>query len=251
MLIRRSHNGLMFLVRPNKKEEAHLDEIGTRTQDKALFWKPNILGKKFKLTSDEVYVIGKGPSLDMLTKEHFKENYPVICINESIKVIERLGLSNQIIVAVQNNDLKDTCKPKSGFAFVSKKNQNWYADVENLRIMPHRHKTFTAVSVIEYIVHKFNIKKIILVAFDAITSNNLRYSMTIKYPPNIKGRPERFLALESALKKFKSKLKWITEADLVNITFYSTERKQRSLLEPCELEDEEQRDDGLGHLSLP
>lgn len=70
---------------------------------------------------DTVYIIGKGPSLDELTKEDFIEysNAPVLCVNESVHAIERLDIANPLF-CIQYDRLNNISnKPQRATWFLS------------------------------------------------------------------------------------------------------------------------------------
>lgn len=74
------------------------------------------------LMSDmNVYVVGKGPSLNSITKEDFPNHTsPVMCINDAIIKIETLNLPNPMYVVQQDRYFRrNECVPKKGLLFIS------------------------------------------------------------------------------------------------------------------------------------
>lgn len=147
------------------------------------------------------YLVGKGPSLDHITKDLFSNSdRPILCINEAIHKVEELGLRNPIFAVQQDHSLGDTCKPKYGEIFVSYRAREAYKDYKNKYIYyPESYKgTRTTLTVLVAI----NIAKSLgavgfeLIAFDACTNEETDYAEVIGYKPsaNGKGNPKRFLA---------------------------------------------------------
>src|SRR5690606_22645415 len=65
-------------------------------------WLPSYAAKNLKdlestFSGKIVYIVGKGPSLDLIEKLPIQDS-PVICINEAIHKIEELEISNPIFV---------------------------------------------------------------------------------------------------------------------------------------------------------
>lgn len=156
----------------------------------------------------ECYVVGKGPSLDRLSLADFTNpDVPVICINESIKVIEKLGLPNRLFVLQQDAWLKDTCKPtKEGtIMLIGYACQHWY----------HAFRNKFCFHYIEIGLTKHNISAVYaiaiakcckctgfrLYAFDAAVSKELTYAKSIGYDALSGGPITRFLNHRVALIK--------------------------------------------------
>lgn len=72
-----------------------------------------------------VYMVGKGPSLDRISKEDFPDSAaPVMCMNDSILKVDTLGLDNPMYV-VQNGYFKEhECVPNKGLVFVTERAQH-------------------------------------------------------------------------------------------------------------------------------
>lgn len=58
-----------------------------------------------------VYIIGKGASLEFLTGGLFDSESPVICINESIVIVQELGICNPLYSLQKDGDPKHMAKP--------------------------------------------------------------------------------------------------------------------------------------------
>lgn len=66
------------------------------------------------------YVIGKGPSIDTLSVRDFEDpDAPVLCINESIRVVERLGLPNPLFAIAQDTRVVPRTESKKSHRFLS------------------------------------------------------------------------------------------------------------------------------------
>ena len=76
-----------------------------------------------------VYIVGKGPSLDRLTREDFPHNVsPIICINDSVKKVESLETFNPIYSVQQDRYTRNACVPEKGLLFISCYSQDIIVD---------------------------------------------------------------------------------------------------------------------------
>ncbi|MCK9463140.1 MAG: glycosyltransferase family 77 protein [Proteobacteria bacterium] len=126
-------DGSFFLARCKRETAAILDLQFIRV-GKQFRWIPMqatsffIILKPF-FNHKEVYIIGKGPSLDELVEDDFPDSEtPIICLNESIHKIETLNISNPLFVMQQDVGIKDSCLPKRGTMIVSTQAKNFYTN---------------------------------------------------------------------------------------------------------------------------
>lgn len=200
--IRRAFDGTYYIVRHDKIAEAFLDKYCQRlpnekrwiprfiTDNRVEDFRPLFIGKS-------CYIIGKGPSLDDLSKEDFKNtHYPVICLNESIHKVETLKLINPVFGLQQDAKLKNHCKPNKAPLFVSTKACNYYNDYDkayifdNLRLGLTRNAlSVTAAITISKLLGS---QSYIMMCFDACVNRNTSYAACIGYISTEGGRPERF-----------------------------------------------------------
>lgn len=152
------------------------------------------------------YIIGKGPSLDHITSKLFpNEDWPILCMNESIHAIEKLELRNPIFSVQQDHGLGDTCKPKYGNIFVSYRARKAYEGFDRKYIYyPESYKggrTTLTVLIAINIAISLGTKGFVMIAFDGYTNKDTRYADVIGYNPEAKGSPNRFLGHVHRIKK--------------------------------------------------
>lgn len=57
------------------------------------------------------YIVGKGASLEFLTRTHFAAGPPVICINEAIVIVQDLGIASPLYSLQKDGDINNMFKP--------------------------------------------------------------------------------------------------------------------------------------------
>jgi len=145
--------------------------------------------KTFKIST--CYLIGKGSSIDRLTKEDFDSVSPILCINESIKVIENIeGISSERLFVFQQDELlNDRCKPNRAYWIISKQaykqslakyyDKTYVYDISVLGGIP---SSLTASVAIRF-ASKSGKQKCILYGFDSCLHNDNSYSILIGESP--------------------------------------------------------------------
>lgn len=155
-----------------------------------------------------VHLVAKGPSLDKITADRFKDGNPIICTNEAIHKIEELDIQNPVFCVQQDHQLKDTCTPSRGILLVSFRARRAYEDFDRKyvyypEIFGGCRTTLSALMGIK-IARTYGCTGFKLHAFDAATKGDTGYSESIPYPPSKGGDPKRFLShrarLEAAMK---------------------------------------------------
>lgn len=148
----------------------------------------------------ECYIIGKGPSLDRLQAIDFpNQGAPIICLNESIRKVESLGIANKLFVLQQDAWLKETCRPKQTTTtmLLNHSCQNWYPDIGDKFIFHHLElglkKRFLSVTYAIAIAKLCGVKTFKLLCFDAALTQNTGYAKIIGYDATRGGDPKRFL----------------------------------------------------------
>lgn len=188
MRIIHNRDGTVSIARRSKPAEKWLDENLERMPNQ-LRWKPIFKTKhgidKLVLQGKQVYIIGKGPSLDNLTKKDFpNKKAPILCVNESIHAIEKLGLPNDTYVVVQDALLKDGCKPKDAGVICSKVLNNFYADCENKYVFEpktyFKSINYTPIIAIN-IAKEHGITSFTMLGFDSIVNGDNTYATSIGY----------------------------------------------------------------------
>ena len=213
-------DGSFSLPRCKREVQRYLDNKYIRCNGE-LRWFPRIIDAKTvdelkPLFGDTCYIVGKGPSLDKLAKEHFKNTQaPVFCINESIHAIEALELKNPVIAIQQDTGLRDGAMPKKSKIAVSRDARFWYAQYpETYVYQPEHYKlasnSLTVLCAIN-IAKSFGVKNFKMLAFDACTDGETSYAKSVGKTPG--GTPERFLKHKQVIEA-AAKVEWITRKDL-------------------------------------
>ena len=203
MRLRRGADGCIFISRNNQKVEKKLDRMFQRIDVRR--WRPRVLSdmriedlrKYFK--GQAVYIVGKGPSLDTLTRADFK-NYsaPIMALNEAIHKVESLNLPNPTFCVQQDARLKATCLPKKSPIFVSCKAINYYADYDKAYVFENKRlrlsKDALSVSAALRLSGFLGTLEYKLICFDACVNGNTDYADAVGYASTKGGPPSRFLA---------------------------------------------------------
>jgi hypothetical protein len=230
--IRRSNDGLYYLTRRNREAEAYLDARYARLENQ-LKWYPTKddpvgiqeLGRCFE--DKGCYIVGKGPSLDNIRKEHFPESWPIVCLNESIHAVEALGLENDVFALQQDAKLRDACYPATGTLLVSIKAANWYAELDRVCIYDPRVYGLRvgelSVGVAIKIAQSLRTKQITLVCFDASVNGHLGYAKAItlrSHEAEWGGNPNRFQGHMVRILKFlgDTPVEWVMPKECVEST---------------------------------
>jgi len=195
-----SSTGEYWIVRPHREAEKFLDEHACRVPGQ-LKWVPKFLSDRrigelhSKFTDKVCQIVGKGPSLDFLRKEHFTDG-PIIALNEAIHAVEELQLDNDIHALQQDAKLRATCLPKRSPIFVETKAANYYGDIESaflfqnssLGLNPNSLSVTAAIA----IAKTLGTSGFRLLCFDACVNQQTTYAKRIGYKSTWGGLPERF-----------------------------------------------------------
>ena len=144
-----------------------------------------------KYAGQTAYIIGKGPSLKHLTKDHFIDGGLVIPLNEAIKIAENIGLSSDFSIISQQKDGKPECmvKPKRAPLLLHEKESKGWFDNHVQRYIFDLKKDYglknngisvvggnccSAIAAIEFA--KFTgCKKIVFMCFDFLVNGDNSY----------------------------------------------------------------------------
>ena len=207
MRIRELPDGSLAITRKHKEAEAYLDEHYDRYTKNDLRWfpKPVVKGDltlesvKHWFKGKKVHLVGKGPSLDKLTREDFEEG-PIIAINHAIKKIDELfpeaDSKHPVFVIQQDARLRDLCMPKHGIAFISEMCKHWYASHKrtiqiSIKELAKRPAEITVVVAIN-LIKKLEGRELKLMCFDAAVTGDTDYAEIVGEPATIGGPPARF-----------------------------------------------------------
>jgi hypothetical protein len=157
----------------------------------------------------DVYLIGKGPSLDALTTSDFPiETAPVICCNESIHAIEALGLPNPLFCVQQDAALEQRCRPEqatwflSGQAWAASRGDTYERAVKyDAKAVGGSTKSLTANQALRIIGKAGGFTDVHFLAFDACVSGDCGYADSIgEEPTKRRKNGERFLGFCKEIK---------------------------------------------------
>ena len=204
------HTGSYWLVRPNRHAEKWLDENCDRvpgelrwttkfnTDNRVDEFRPAFNGKVCS-------IVGKGPSLDYLRKEHFNPDDPIIALNEAIRVVESLELTNDVFGLQQDAKLRATCLPKRAPIFVETKAANYYGIHERAYIFQNSElglsRSALSVSAAVMLAKLLGARGFKLYCFDACVNKQLTYAKCIGYKSTWGGAPNRFLGHRGKIEK--------------------------------------------------
>lgn len=160
-----------------------------------------------KTKRDAAYIVGKGPSLDFLTEKDFPDpEYPILCINESIKKIDTLNLPNPVYEIQQDRNLGDRCKPlkdtttwvvsKQAYTATTAKNHQNHFVFDPWLFGQSSAKTLTAIIALQFLKER-GITKAYMLAFDACTCGDKGYAEIIGESPSLRRKGDdgsRFLS---------------------------------------------------------
>lgn len=108
-----SETGPYYIVTPNEAIESVMDKYYMRRRGTLIWDNPNRLSTeilKDKYPGSTALIVGKGPSLDELTKEHIDSSWIVFCCNESISRVASLGLENNIFAVQVDMNVYSGCR---------------------------------------------------------------------------------------------------------------------------------------------
>lgn len=222
--IRTGIDGTFWIAKHDTDTEAYLDGQYERLPNQ-LKWKnkiPNLINNFSNIYKDSLcYLIGKGPSLDYISPKVFTDtSAPIICINESIHVIEKLNLPNDLYVTQLDHELVEACKPSkiTTKMFFGPMCANLYQQgVIKFLIDPLQLGLYNCISA-EYaimIARHMGCNRLELVSFDSCVNKNLNYAATIGYD-SIKGGPKtRFLEHKERILQVakNTPLTWVTPGE--------------------------------------
>ena len=185
--VRTHANGLLWLARPDKVLEDWLDRHYVRSGGR-LQWSYKLddhfqeLSKLQLASLDEVYMVGKGRSLDYITSEHFPNpQAPIFCMNHSVEIIHGLGLPNPIYCCIQDlhsgvtvpPDVTIICHAECGIDYIGHENLFYHTKVR---------AGFPTSPFTVRFLKEFGVKHITLFSFDFTANGGFRYA-------NIEGVP--------------------------------------------------------------
>jgi len=217
----RIHQGLdgcFWIPRRCKETEEYLDSRYVRLPNQ-LKWinkLPNEIDFFKNLYENKLgYIVGKGPSLDYLIKEVFKEDCPIIALNESIHKVEQVCTSEHMFVLQMDKALGSTCLPKRAKLFVSPWAADNYKDIEKYVIDPRSltldQNAISAVVAV-MLLRTFGCKAIQLISFDGCLEQNYEYAKIVGYSSTKGGSPLRFKSHKEPILQVAKNLNvtWVT-----------------------------------------
>lgn len=214
MRIRRNElDGSYAIARKHPLCEAYLDSIGIRVPN-CLQWFLPYDGPQFDFT-EMVYIIGKGPSLDHLRKEHFDGVSSVMCINDSIHKVVSLDIKNPLFLCQLDIGLKDKCILKGVTSILGPRVRPIVGDrVDVFYVHPRTvgpgASTITCIYAMN-IAQQMGVRKFTYMCFDACVIKKLDYANCIKGKAKDGGRPDRFLSHRQRINDSQndSEIEWV------------------------------------------
>lgn len=199
--IRMGVDGSYWIPRSDKETEAYLDAKYVRVKNE-LKWVDKIASPT-KSYSDiykgqVCYIVGKGPSLDLLKKTAFAAEGPVLAINESLHKIESLNLNNPVYGLQLDHNLKETCKPSKETTrlLVGPNCANLYQDKTYKVVMDPRSfgliESCISAQFAIMIARLMGCVKLDMISFDGCVNNDFNYAKCIGYDSAVGGLKTRF-----------------------------------------------------------
>lgn len=218
--IRQRVDGGLWIARPDKETENVLNQNYIR-EDNTWYPQPSgqtVEGLKGTAKGQTATIVGKGPSLNRLTPSVFS-NGPIICINESIKIIDKMYPNLATFGIQTDGELRERCRPQNATLLLGIGCRGWYSDLGNRIVFNPKQDLGTKEGQITaiYALHFCKLMGCVgvnMVAFDAATTQDIGYAegKPIKYPGE-KVAGERFLKHKAMIEDVASdlglKLNWV------------------------------------------
>lgn len=223
MSMTREDDGSFVLLQRNTKLEAEMNHTHVRWPGE-MRWSPKRTGVDYRNYNRLYYktqscaaIVGKGPSLDRITKESFGKNDIVICCNDSVHRIGSLCLKLPLYSVQLDEGLRDTCRSNHAHHFISPWAKDWIpeATVIPLEAPKRGEKLLTALEAIRLAKH-MGCGFFKLIGFDAMFGE-VGYANCIGYGAG--KNPKRFLAhKDSILQELEDTLWWAVGPDGKKVT---------------------------------
>lgn len=158
--------------------------------------------------TETVYIIGKGPSLDLLSNKDFESGCSILCINDSIHKVYSLGLDNPIFCITQDIALGNLCKVVGPTFLIGKELVELYADHPNTIVVDIEAPKITAILAI-YIAKKNGCHHCRMLCFDACVTGETGYADIIGHRPQ--GNEKRFLQHRNWIEDYNTnvRIEWL------------------------------------------
>lgn len=195
-------DGTVALSRSHFQAEKILDSQLIRLPNELRWIKPSLTKENLSdltevFSGKQVYLVGKGPTLDRIQAWWFEAHIPIIAVNDSIVKVESLGLDNPTFCMVQDAFLKGKARPKKATLIVSVRAAHQYADYPR-RMLFTRHdlgvrsgSCITAVAAVR-LLRMCGATGVRLVAFDGMFGNT-DYAKCLGTDPRKWGPVQRFI----------------------------------------------------------
>lgn len=212
MRLRNHNDGSITISRYHKETVDELDKNYIRVGNK-LKWFPIVEGTNHinDLSidlSNGCYIVGKGESLDKVTKESFKLRIPIFCINHSVTIISQLGLDNKII-ATQFDAYTGKIDNGNYDLIVSAYVDRLYKDRKN-KYIDIDCGLHTSIEYLLRLITERHCPIVYLIGFDSCTSGSMGYA--------------KKLGLDSSKNNFSNHLNLIRKYfDCIDIHFLTEE----------------------------
>lgn len=231
--VRTASDGTFWISRSDKDTEDYLDSIYNRLPNQLKWRNIKIEMSSFVFKNlyveQAAYIVGKGPSLDNISEKCFRDpRAPIICINESIHIIEKLDLLNDIFVTQLDHELEETCRPikPTTKMFTGPMCANLYKEgVYRYVVDPAMFGLIDCISA-EYAImlaRHMGCISIELFCFDSCLNKSLDYAKCIGYDSAKGGPKDRFLSHKDRIIQIANKVPLVWNLPRADKTMSITE----------------------------
>jgi len=201
--VRRFGDGTFGIPRKHRQAMAELDANFVRVPGELKWYAKGEAGHDINklrpiLKGKQIYMVGKGSSLDRISAVDFPNQDAVImCVNESIHKIETLNLPHVTLAMQHDVRLQRECLPKRAAIIINPGLIHWYHDIKNKYVLAppfvgEPRACLTSILGLK-LAKKFGCLKITFLCFDACIDGSLDYADCIGHTPARGGDPRRFL----------------------------------------------------------
>jgi len=196
-------DGSFYIPRRHRSLERYLDAHCIKVQDRMYF--PPIVGSHLvtelagKHKGQTAYIVGKGPSLDLLTAGYFEHDGPVICINDAIKYLPDLDRPKYMVQC--DRTYKEECRTadEDVTLILHYRTKGLYPNYKN-KYYFHQKQFDPSMSgpggaVAVEVAKMLGCTHIVMLCFDACVNKKIAYAKCVGYQSSAFGMdPNRFLS---------------------------------------------------------
>lgn len=130
------------------------------------------------------YIVGKGASLEFLTREYFIAGTPILCMNESIVMVQDMELDNPLYSLQKDGQLPHMVKPNDDVVLILQNTEGYSRDFfpdheKRILIDPMADQGFLyqmvmAIRMCIHLAQYMGCASLCLLCCDSLTSGDLR-----------------------------------------------------------------------------